>query len=89
MEFPVLAERRVYWQLVLELVVEPNFNNMHIILLMNPHRWATCKQGNIIPCANKLHGKACESVYKMLKIQSCRVRENFLLPTVMSTLNLN
>lgn len=29
------------------------------------------------------------SVYKMLKIQSCGVREKFLLPTVMSTLNLN
>ena len=72
----------------MELVVEPNINNMQIILVINPHGWATCKQGNIIiPCANKLHGKACESVYKMLQIQPVE-SEKFLLPTVMSTLIL-
>ena len=76
MELSVLAERRAYWQLVLELVVEPNINNMQIILVINPHGWATCKQGNIIiPCANKLHGKACESVYKMLSNPACGVRK--------------
>ena len=63
----------------MELVVEPNINNMQIIFVMNPHRWATCKQGNIIPCANKLHGKICETVYKMLKIQPMESEKNFYL----------